>query len=80
MNLSKWIPFKFRRKSAEERQPQQIPVTHGPPVPAVPALAHPYLEPVSMMRELHAAPIVTSLEDLRDVRHITELHGQEALG
>ena len=28
----------------------------------------------------HAAPIVTSLEDLRDVRHITELHGQEALG
>ena len=28
----------------------------------------------------HAAPIVTSVEDLRDVRHSTELRGKEALG
>ena len=29
--------------------------------------------------DLHAAPIVTSVEDLRDVRHITELWGKEAM-
>jgi hypothetical protein len=28
---------------------------------------------------IHAAPIVAVLEDLRDVRHITELRGKEAV-
>jgi hypothetical protein len=28
---------------------------------------------------VHAAPIVAVLEDLRDVRHITELRGKEAV-
>ena len=31
-----------------------------------------------LRRRIHAAPIVTSVEDLRDVRHITELRGKEA--
>jgi hypothetical protein len=32
-----------------------------------------------MMMLAHAAPIVAVLEDLRDVRHITELRGKEAV-